>query len=137
MSYQFAGFFARPIISRPPELPGGSVWRDISVPFDGVGLLIPDLIGESPPAADVVDLAKQFGLHSADTWLYLTYDCWGGHIDFVYGLSMRGDALYGPVENSDWEGVEATYTTLMERLGVAAKDALSFAPFSRGFWGEV
>jgi hypothetical protein len=135
--YQFAGFFARPVISRPPDLPAGAVWRDISVPFEGSGLLLPDLVGESPPLADVDGLAKRLGLHSADTWLYLAYDCWGGHIDFVYGLSMRGGVLYGPVEESDWDAVEATYIGLMVQWGVAAEDALSFAPFTRGFWGEV
>ncbi len=139
MSYSFAGYFARPIISQPPVLPSGSVWREVSAPFKGVGVLLPEWVGESPSAVDVRGLAKKLGLDKAETWLYLTYDCWAGGIDYVYGLSVRGDVLHGPVKGADGDVPNAhqTYTELMEQWGVSPEDAHSFAPFDRGFWGEI
>ena len=136
MAYQFAGFFVRPVLSRPRVLPTKAVWRNISAPFKGVGLLLPDFFGQSPPAAEVNALANQLGFHVADSWLYLTYDCWGGAADFVYGLGMRGGVLSEPIEESNWDNVEAAYKSLMALLGVSAEDALLFEPFSPGYWGD-
>lgn len=89
MAYQFAGFLASPRVPRPDVLPIGAVWRDIVMPFFGVGVRLPALLGKSPPRAEVETLARQCGVYAAERWLYLTYDCWGGAIDFVYGLGSR------------------------------------------------
>ena len=98
---------------------------------------LPALVSEAPAAADVQRLAQQLGLHAADCWLYLTYDCWGGDIDFVYGLGSRGGVPFGPVKEDAHEDAEAAYTGLMEKFGISASAALRFEPFMRGYWGEV
>jgi hypothetical protein len=136
VTYRFAGVFARPAIPRPKVLPSGAVWRDIAKPFAGVGVRLPALIGETPAAADVESLTRQLGMDAADCWLYLTYDCWGGSIDFVYGLGSQGGVSFGPVEESALDKVETVYVGLMGRFGLPAEDALRFQPFERGYWGE-
>jgi hypothetical protein len=135
MGYQFAGFFAQPALVRPDSLPQHAAWREIDTPFTGVGVRLPALIGRTPPPGEVQALARQLGLHAAASWLYLTYDSWGGRIDFVYGLGSRGDVPFGPVEEDNVEKVEAAYIDLMGQLGVSAEGALRFAPFERGYWG--
>jgi hypothetical protein len=137
MAYQFAGFFASPAVPRPDVLPAGAVWREVVSPFIGVGVRLPALIGKTPAQADVESLARQLGVDAADRWLYLTYDCWGGGIDFVYGFGSRGGQPFGPVEEDALDAVEAAYTSLMAQFGVSAVDALQFKPFERGYWGEV
>jgi hypothetical protein len=137
MGYQFAGFFASSALPRPDSLPPGAVWREIASPFVGVGIRLPALLGKTPARAEVEALARQLGVDAADRWLYLTYDCWGGRIDCIYGLGARGGSPFGPVGEDALDAVEATYTRLMAQFGVPAGDALQFAPFPRGFWGET
>jgi len=134
--YRFAGFFAKPVVDTPKTLPEGAVWRTISVPFKGVGIRLPALIGETPEPAKVKRLLAQLGLQAAMDWLYLTYDCWGGQIDYVYGLGVRGGEAISPVEENDDSKVETAYVALMGDFGVQPADAKRFAPFIRGFWGE-
>jgi hypothetical protein len=91
---------------------------------------------ELPTPADVQALARLLGVVAADRWVYLDYVCWGGDIDFVYGLGSQDGVPFGPVKESDHDKVEAAYTGLMENFGVSTADALRFEPFMRGFWGE-
>ncbi len=137
MAYEFAGFFARPTLPCPESLPPGGVWRDIDAPFVGVGVRLPSLIDDDtlPSPPDLHALARDLGLHDADRWIYMTYICLGGDIDFVYGLGSRGGVPFGPVKEDAPEKVEATYTGLMEQFGISAEVALRFAPFMRGYWG--
>jgi hypothetical protein len=135
--YRFAGFFAKPWIDRPTSLPEGAVWRSVSVPFAGVGVRLPALIGQSPDPAEVERLLRQVGLHAATDWLYLTYDCWAGRIDYVYGLGVRSGHAFGPAKESDVSKVRAAYLELMGEFGVQPADALAFPPFVRGFWGDA
>lgn len=137
MGYQFAGFFASPAVPRPTELPSGAAWREIASPFVGVGLRLPGLVGKPPNAQDVEALVRKFGLNQAANWIYLSYECWGGQIDFVYGLGSSNDKLFGPIEESSWETAEGAYTAFMKQFGVSADAALQFQPFQRGFWGET
>ena len=134
--YQFAGFFAKPPIEPPATLPSGVVWRAISAPFAGIGVRVSSLIGQSPQRDEVEILARKLSLLSALEVLYLTYDCWGGGIDYVYGLGVREDTAFGPVEESDVTKTKQVYLTLMNEFGVSPDDALRFPPFVRGFWGE-
>ena len=136
--YEFTGYFARPAVSRPVVLPPGAVWREIAVPFSGVGVRLPDSGDERglPAPADVQALARKLGLDAADYWVYLDYVCWGGEIDFVYGLNSHRGVLFGPVKEDAHKAVEAAYSSLMEQFGVPAELALNFAPFRRGYWGE-
>jgi hypothetical protein len=101
VAYRFAGFFACPTVPRPNVLPTGAVWQNIVTPFDGVGVRLPAFIGKVPPAAEVEALARQFGLYATERWLYLTYDCWAGYIDFVYGLGSRSGEPFGPVDSRE------------------------------------
>jgi hypothetical protein len=101
----------------------------------GVGVSLPSLLGNTPAREDVEALARQVGLAAADRWLYLTYICWAGQIDFVYGLGASGGVPFGPVEEDDEDGIKGAYSRLMAQLGVSEEDALHFAPFRRGFWG--
>ena len=139
MAYWFTGFFARPTVQRPETLPRGGVWRDIATPFLGVGVRLSASGDDEELAnpADVQALAGQLGLFAADSWVYLSYVCWGGRIDFVYGLGCRDGVPFGPVEESAHDKVKAAYTDLMEQFGISAADALRFEPFVRGYWGEA
>jgi hypothetical protein len=137
MAYWFAGFFARPPVARPAALPPGACWKAIAEPFDGIGVRLPDLEGEEPPVETIEALAKQFGLGGATTWVYLTYTCWAGRVDSVYGLVRTPQEQFGPLGESDGDKVRQAYLDLMARFGVAEHDALDFPPFYRGFWGDA
>jgi hypothetical protein len=135
VAYEFAGIFAKPSIAQPDSLPPDAVWRVITAPFSGVGVRLPSLAQETPDVYFVSQLVQQFGLASGD-WLYITYVCWGGAIDFVYGFGSCGGRTFGPVEESAQNAVEEAYTGLMAEFGVSTEDAMRFDPFVRGFWGE-
>ena len=139
MAYEFAGFFAQPTVPCPGTLPPGAAWREITAPFMGVGVRLPSLLdGDTLPSPpDLHALATDMRLHAADRWIYLTYICWGGDIDFVYGLGCRGGVPFGPVKEDDHDKVEAAYTGLMEQFGISAEASLRFEPFMRGYWGDA
>lgn len=136
MAYEFTGFFARPAVPQPVALPPGAVWREIAAPFSGIGVRLPGSADRLLPPPEVEALARQFGLGAADRWVYLNYVCWGGDIDFVYGFGWHCGTAFGPIQEDARDAVEAVYTGLMGRFGVAAADALNFPPFIRGFWGD-
>lgn len=135
MAYEFAGFFAKPVVAQPDELPAGAVWRIISSPFVGVGVRLPELLDNTPSAAQVTTLAQQLGFTEATDWVCLKYVCWGGAIDFVSGLGSRKGRPFGAIEESTQDKVVAAYTNLMGAFGVSAEDAMHFPPFVRGLWG--
>lgn len=137
MSYTFAGFFASPPIQRPPQLPAGAIWREITDPFAGVGLRLPALVGKQVSEAQVLELAQSLGLSVANQWLFLQYDCWAGQVDFAYGLGAVEGRVFGPVEESARDKVQSVYTNLMGAFGVSQEPTLDFPPFHRGFWGET
>jgi hypothetical protein len=134
--YEFAGFFARPAVPRPAILPPGAVWREIATPFAGVGVWLPGSDDKllAPPEAEA--LVRQLGLDAAECWVFLTYVCWGGDIDFVYGFGSRRGVVFGPVKEDARDAVEAAFTGLMEQFGVPGEVVLDFEPFRRGYWGE-
>jgi hypothetical protein len=140
MAYRFEGFFARPSVRRPDSLPHGVEWRTIDTPFVGVGVRLLDadeeFVGsdELPEPTALRDLAIDLGLDAADCWIYLTYVCWGGDIDFVYGLGSCKGVPFGPVTESEHDKVVGAYTGLMETFGVSSEVALRFEPFARGYW---
>jgi hypothetical protein len=136
--YEFVGFFARPAVPRPLLLCPDVVWREIDSRFHGIGVRLPvedrDIL---PTPSDVEALARQCGLEAAECWVYLNYVCWGGHIDFVYGIGSRRGVRFGPVQEDAQDLVEAAYIGLMEQFGLSAAVAMQFEPFRRGYWGEV
>lgn len=134
--YEFTGFFARHDVSRPLSLPPDLVWREIASPFAGVGVRLPDSDGSLMSQSEVEAIARELGLHAAECWLYLNYVCWGGAIDFVYGLGTRRGVPFGPVQEDSSGVVEAAYIGLMEQFGLSATVAMQFEPFTRGYWGE-
>ncbi len=135
--YEFTGFFARPNVSRPSPLLPDVVWREITSPFAGVGARLPESDGRLLTRSEVEAIAGKLGLQAAECWLYLNYVCWGGDIDFVYGLGSRRGISFGPVQEDSHNVVEAAYIGLMEQFGLSASDAMQFEPFTRGFWGET
>lgn len=134
--YRFAGFLSPSRIARPASLPADAVWREIAVPFEGCGVRLPEFIGTTPAIETIRELSATLGFDSADTWLYLTYDCWAGRIDFVYGFGQRHREPFGPVKENSPPALEAAFTSLMANLGLSAEQAVRFPPFERGFWGE-
>jgi hypothetical protein len=136
MSYTFAGFFVAQPLPRPSSLPSRAVWREVSSPFQGVGVRLPDLIGKTVQPEQVHAVARELGVTDAMTWLFLQYDTWAGEIDFVYGMGASEGTPFGHVEESEQGSVEAAYLAVMAKLGVAEKEAMNFAPFKRGFWSE-
>jgi len=139
LTYSFDGFFARPAIRRPASIPLKVNWRQIVTPFVGIGLRLPDSddgFDDRPPPAIIQNLAREFGLNNADSWIYLNYICWGGRIDSVYGLGACHGIPFGPVAESDGDQVERAYVSLMTQFGVSADNALHFEPFIRGFWDD-
>jgi hypothetical protein len=126
-------------ITAIPRLPRSFATLAPERAFVGVGVRVPTLIDPEviPPLDDVQALARSLGIFAADRWIYLYYVCWGGDIDFVYGLGSRDGALFGPVEESDHGKAEAVYTGLMEDFGISEEDAQRFEPFVRGFWGDA
>lgn len=142
MAYEFTGFFARPLVTSPDSLPTGVVWRTIATPFVGVGIRLPEIddqfsqLDELPSPSVLQYLASEFGLDAAACWVYLRYVCWGGDIDFVYGLVCCEGELFGPVTESERGKVEGAYTSLMAKFGIPTETALHFEPFVRGYWGE-
>lgn len=135
MTYHFAGFLAASRIKQPERLPERAVWREIDRPFAGVGLRLPEFIGERPEPAVVSRFADELGFATSHSWLYLTYTCWGGVVDFVFGFGAKNGHPFGPLESD--EHAEDIYVELMSKLGVNEKSALDFEPFRRGFWGET
>lgn len=138
MAYWFAGFFARPSISQPNNLPADATWREIVEPFAGIGVRFTRFEGKPPPESEVDALAEQLGLNAAECWLFLDYACWAGRIDSVYGLGSRGGMRFGPLyETGASEMVDATFTKLMSQIDVSPEKAMRFAPFERGYWGNA
>jgi hypothetical protein len=125
-------------MNRPATLPAGAVWRDITVPFVGVGvrLGVTGLGDDEPGPAEARQLLAAVGLGGASDWLYLSYVTWGGLIDHVYGLGVTGGREFGLVSESDRDKVLEAYLSLMSEFGVPAADALNFPPFVRRFWDE-
>ena len=136
MAYQFAGFFIATQMPKPESFPQAATWREITSPFRGVGVRLPHLIGKVVQSDQVQSLAQEIGIREGTTWLFLQYDCWGGEIDFVFGLGVAAGVPFGPVEESARGLVEAAYTQVMGQFGVSAEAALNFVPFERRFWGE-
>src|SRR5262245_13623938 len=134
--YWFTGFFARPVIERPAALLAGAVWREVAVPFAGVGVRLPGLADDEPGPDEARRLLAEAGLGGAADWLFIKYVTWAGPIDSVYGLGSSGVRAFGPISESADDKVRAAYLELMGAFGVAAADALNFPPFVRGFWGE-
>jgi hypothetical protein len=136
MTYQFAGFFVAQPMSSPSSLPPTAVWRDVASPFRGVGILLPELIGKVVQPEQVRITAGELGITNSMPWLFIQYDCWGGEVDFVYAMGASSGVPWGPIEESARDRVELAYTKAMAWLGITPEDALNFAPFERGFWGE-
>src|SRR4051794_41184307 len=102
MTYQFAGFFAKPAITKPRVLPDGAVWRVIESPFSGVGVYLPALVGKSPPVPEIMKLAHDLGIDTVEDWMLLVYDCWAGRIEHVHCFVSRDQREFGPLtESSD------------------------------------
>ncbi len=137
MTYRFAGFLSSTRIAHPTALPAGAAWREITVPFQGSGVRLTEFLGEVPAIETIEQLAAALGFDSAETWLYLTYDCWGGQVDFVYGFGRRHGETFGPVEEDALPNVEVAFSSLMAKLGLSSDQAMRFTPFERGFWGET
>ena len=135
MAYWFNGFFAKGTFKPPVDLRDGVVWRAISTPFIGVGVRISPSTNKSPDAAEIGRLRREVGLDAASDWIYLTYVCWAGKIDFIYGLGVVDGRTICTATEDDEDKAKAVYLAFMGKFGVSPSDALQFPPFVRGFWG--
>ena len=135
MAYRFAGFLAPSDtdLIHCAALPADAMVRRITVPFRGVGIRMPSLVGKTPAADEVRRLAAATGIAQARSWLYIDYATWG-QIDSVYAYGVQDAREFGPIDDANLETVKATFVEIMARIGVDAPDALRFAPFERGFW---
>ncbi|HJV02076.1 MAG TPA: hypothetical protein VJ752_16170 [Burkholderiaceae bacterium] len=135
MAYQFAGFLVPSDVelTQHSAIPAEAIFRRITIPFDGVGVRIPSLVGTAPAADEIKALAAATGIAQARSWLYLTYETFGT-IDWVYALGVQDGEAFGPIDDSNMETVGATFVDVMARIGVDSENALQFAPFKRGFW---
>jgi len=136
MAYEFTGIFASPAMDRPTDLPDWATWKQINDPFVGVGVKVPDRDGTPTEKSEdeVLDLLRQLGLSNAQRWIYLHYVCWGGTIDFVFGLGSRDGTSFGPVEEDSLSKVDRVFTDLMNQFGVSLSEGGYFEPFVRGYW---
>lgn len=135
-AYRFAGFLATPPIVRPTELPPQAVWREIPGLFEGCGVRLPTFIGKAPEIATIQTVARALGLEITRRWVYLTYDCWGRQIDFVYGVGCCDGQMFGPIEADGPSEAEVAFTAIMAKLGLSPEQAMQFPAFERGFWSE-
>lgn len=67
----------------------------------------------------------------------MQYDCFGGQIDYVFGVIQFRDHSIKTIEESNLESVQNVYLDFMRSFGLSDEDALNFPPFHRGFWGEM
>jgi hypothetical protein len=65
--YRFTGFFARPPVGRPAVLRSGAVWREVTAPFVGVGVHLPNLADDEPGPDEAQRLMAEVGLAERPT----------------------------------------------------------------------
>ena len=133
MAYRFAGFFALTSTISSDDLLDQHVVRDVDQPFKGQGVLMPEYIGATPSKTDILLWSAKLRIDSAD-WMFIAYDCWAGHIDFVYAFGSCGDCAFGPIEEHDPDRTTDAFVLAMHNFGVKKDQALNFKPFERGFW---
>ena len=136
MAYQFAGFFIKGKTYQFLELPSNAVVRQITSPFDGVGIRLPAYIGQTVTTEDVLQLSKSIGVSQSAEWIFIQYDCFGGQIDFVSGMTCSQADASPYKEDSSYDTVRQSFLNLMQSFGVDHENAINFLPFKRGFWGD-
>jgi hypothetical protein len=136
MAYQFAGFFIKGKTHQLLELPNNAVVRQITSPFDGFGMRLPAYIGQTVTMEDVLQLSNSIGVSQSAEWIFIQYDCFGGQIDSVSGVTCSQACPSPYKEDSNYDTVQQSFLNLMQSFGVDHQDAINFPPFKRGFWGD-
>ena len=132
MSYSFTGFFSKaPRINRSGIL-DGQVFRDISEPFTGFGILTP---GMTASFSDCIKYLSGLEISHHD-WIFLEYHTWAGSVDYVIAIGSRSGQKFGPIEGDGGPAEDAFFEAL-DAFGLDESAGVIFAPFERGFWGDT
>jgi hypothetical protein len=135
MSYQFAGFFVKEFEENKLVLSDiGFDIKTVRVPFSGIAIRFPQYFGKEPKLKEIYELATNLGFGKTAEWIFLVYDCWAGHIDYIWGFVHTTVGDLGPILDFSFESVEQAYIELMAYFGVSKKDSLEFPVFYRDFW---
>lgn len=132
MGYSFKGFLSKAANLDQNVLMQGHVYREVTVPFIGCGILTPDMV---PSFEDAIKYLNNLGISNRD-WIFLEYDTWAGPVDYVRAIGSRSGARFGPIEG-DGDPAEDAFYEALGAFGLGEDSGVMFAPFERGFWGDL
>lgn len=132
MAYRFTGLFSRALQIDHDALAQGHVFRTVADPFEGGGILAPDLTPDFDACLSYLD---RLGI-AQDDWVFFDYQTWAGPIEHVRTLGIRGGVRFGPIEAAGDAATEA-FLSALEAFGLGKRTVTYFAPFERGYWGDV
>ncbi|NOR64145.1 MAG: hypothetical protein GQ535_16865 [Rhodobacteraceae bacterium] len=131
MAYSFKGFFSTASDINRSALPDRCVFRNVTEPFKGCGILAPSM----PPVFDECeDFLRMLGISEND-WLFLDYETWAGPVDYVLAFGRRSNIRFGPIE-ADGDAAEDAFYQALSEFGLGEDIGVIFPPFERGFFGE-
>ena len=129
MAYSFAGFFIKVPSIEQTGILEGHVFREITQPFAGCGILTPSM---KASFADCTKYLSRLEVSDRD-WIFLEYHTWAGPIDYVMAIGSRNGQKFGPTEGDGEPATDAFFDAL-DAFGLSEGDGVVFAPFERGFW---
>lgn len=132
MAYAFTGIFSNAPEADPAALPQGHIFRQVTRPFTGCGILAPGLTASFP---DCIAYLDRLGIAGSD-WVFLDYQTWAGPIERVIGIGQRDGVAFGPIRGDGAEG-ETAFLAVLDAFGLPEPASVYFAPFERGFWDSV
>ena len=132
MAYAFKGIFSKSAKIDQTALSSEHVFREVTEPFIGCGILTPDM----PQSFDECsNYLKFLGILDRD-WMFLDYQTWAGPVDYVFAMGSRSGVMFGPIE-ADGDTAEDAFFQALEAFGLEEGEGAIFPPFERGFWGEA
>jgi hypothetical protein len=149
MGYQFAGFFAsadRSMLQDAQRTWPGCHTRDITAPFHGVGVAVPERALTYGEPEDAYARAIEMW-HNIETelpawsrrypgalFVFLHADCWGGICYYEGYACQDGAILERAADDEDEIGGGDALRQLARHLGVELGDPPYFEPLSRGYF---
>ncbi len=132
MSYSFSGFFIKNRQVDSATIREGHVYREIADPFAGCGILTPNM---QPSFSDCLNYLNSLGVSDND-WIFVVYQTWAGPADYVLAIGSRAGKPFGPIEG-DGDPAEEAFDEALDAFGLQEGAGIFFAPFERGFWGDI